>query len=59
MSLPNNLLEAVYEMEKDELVKEVLGTHRPALYQRRKKKEWAEYSRQVSGWELDQYLYRI
>mgnify|MGYP002610043318 CR=1 FL=1 len=57
--LPNNLLEAVYEMEKDELVKEVLGTHTSRRYIKAKKKEWAEYSRQVSGWELDQYLYRI
>ena len=57
--LPNNLLEAVCEMEKDELVKEVLGTHNSRRYIKAKKKEWAEYSRQVSGWELDQYLYRI
>ena len=57
--LPNNLLEAVYEMEKDELVKEGLGTHTSRRYIKAKKKEWAEYSRQVSGWELDQYLYRI
>lgn len=57
--LPNNLLEAVYEMEKDELVKKVLGTHTSRRYIKAKKKEWAEYSRQVSGWELDQYLYRI
>ena len=45
--LPNNLLEAVYEMEKDELVKEVLGTHTSRRYIKAKKKEWAEYSRQV------------
>ena len=36
--LPNNLLEAVYEMEKDELVKEVLE-HTPAgVISRRKRK---------------------
>ena len=46
-------------VEKDELVKEVLGTHTSRRYIKAKKKEWAEYSRQVSGWELDQYLYRI
>ena len=35
--LPNNLLEAVYEMEKDELVKEVLGTHTSRRYIKAKK----------------------
>lgn len=37
--LPNNLLEAVYEMEKDELVKRgAWNTHQPALYQGEKRK---------------------
>ena len=37
--LPNNLLEAVYEMEKDELVKRgAWNTHQPALYQGEKER---------------------
>lgn len=58
-SLPNNLLEAIHEMEKDELVKGVLGEHAYERYIMAKKQEWAQYCRQVSNWELEQYLYRI
>lgn len=58
-SLPNNLLEAIHEMEKDELVKRVLGEHAYERYIMAKKQEWAQYCRQVSNWELEQYLYRI
>ena len=36
------LLEAVCEMEKDELVKEVLGTHTSRRYIKAKKTDWAE-----------------
>lgn len=57
--LPNNLLEAIHEMEKDELVKGVLGTHACERYIMAKKQEWSQYCRQVSSWELEQYLYRI
>lgn len=58
-SLPNNLLEAIYELEKDELIKGVLGSYACERYIMAKKQEWAQYCRQVTNWELDQYLYRI
>ena len=58
-SLPNNLLEAIHELEKDDLVKEVLGDHAYSRYIMAKKQEWAQYCSQVSNWELEQYLYRI
>lgn len=58
-SLPSNLLEAVCEMEKDEFVRGVLGEHFSEHYIHAKKEEWAQYSRHVSSWEVEQYLYRI
>lgn len=58
-SLPGSLKEAICELEKDELIRDVLGEHICSHYIRAKKQEWAEYSRHVSGWELDQYLYRV
>lgn len=58
-SLPNNLLEAIHELERDDLVKEVLGDHAYSRYIMAKKQEWAQYCSQVSNWELEQYLYRI
>ena len=58
-SLPNNLLEAIHEMEKDELVKGEQGEHAYERYSIAKKQEWAQDCRPVSNWELEQYLYRI
>lgn len=58
-SLPGSLLEAVRELEKDELLKQVLGEHMSQGYIRAKKQEWDQYRRHVSVWELEQYLYRI
>ena len=58
-SLPSSLWEAIQELEKDEFVKNVLGEHLCGHYIRAKKEEWAQYSRHVSAWELEQYLYRI
>ena len=53
--LPWNLAEAIDELEKDAVVKEALG---PA-YDRfvfLKRKEWQEYGRVVTDWELERYL---
>lgn len=58
-SLPGSLLEAVWELEKDELLKQVLGEHMSQGYIRAKKQEWDQYRRHGSAWELEQYLYRI
>lgn len=57
-SLPSNLLEAVLELEKDEYIQNVLGPHIAPLYIEAKKREWGEYSSQVTSWEIDRYLYK-
>ena len=57
-SLPATLMEAIRELEKDELVKNTLGEHIAPLYISAKKKEFMEYSAQVSQWEVDRYLYK-
>lgn len=58
-SLPGSLQEAICELEKDELIRDVLGEHICSHYIKAKKQEWAEYSRHVSSWELEQYLHRV
>ena len=58
-SLPNNLLEAVWELEKDSFIQKVLGEHLSGNYIQAKKQEWEQYCRHVSAWEIEQYLYRI
>ena len=46
-------------MEADPLVTKVLGEKVSRSYIQAKRKEWEEYSAQVSAWEIDSYLYRI
>ena len=57
--LPSNLKEAIEEFEKDEFVQGVLGEHISNKYVEAKKKEWDEYTAEVSAWEIEQYLYKF
>jgi glutamine synthetase len=54
--LPQNLLEAVGELEKDEVVKAGLGAELAAEFIALKRMEWTEYARHVSDWETSRYL---
>ncbi len=54
--LPGTLIEAVHEMEKDALVKDVLGSHAYGKYIEAKKEEWHRYRAQVTEWEIGEYL---
>lgn len=55
-SLPANLLEAVLELEKNELMKETLGNHVFNTFIESKKMEWNDYKARVHQWEVDSYL---
>jgi glutamine synthetase len=57
--LPGNLLEALHDLEADEVICSVLGEHLSQYYIESKKAEWAEYSAYVTNWELDRYLAKI
>lgn len=57
--LPDNLHDAMKELESDPFIKEMLGEHIYKKLVLSKKEEWAEYCAQVSDWELQQYLYKI
>ena len=46
-------------LEKDEYILEVLGEHISRNYIAAKRTEWAEYTSQVTDWEIEQYLYKI
>lgn len=58
-SLPEDLGAALDELDKDEYIKEVLGKHITEKYIEAKRAEWADYRAQVTGWEIDNYLYKI
>lgn len=54
--IPGTLIEAVYAMEADPFIKEVLGTHTYTKYINGKKDEWNRYRSQVTDWEIGEYL---
>jgi glutamine synthetase len=54
--LPGNLSEALDELEKDTLMRELLGEHLFAHFVTAKREEWLDYIKHVSPWEVDRYL---
>ena len=58
-AIPGTLIEAVYELEKDDFIQNVLGKHVSTKYIEAKKAEWASYRSQVTDWEIAQYLYQF
>ncbi len=57
--LPGNLGEALEAFEKDEYLKQVLGSHLTEKYIEAKKAEWFDYCSQVTSWDIDHYLHKI
>jgi glutamine synthetase len=55
-SLPGSLKEAIDEMKKSDLARQVLGDHIFEKYIEAKNEEWDDYRTKVSKWEVDQYL---
>ncbi len=58
-SIPADLNQAILAMEEDPFVKEVLGNHVFGKYLEAKKEEWDQYRKQVTQWEISEYLYKI
>ncbi len=54
--LPANLAAALDEMEKDQLLHQVLGEHVMEIYVAAKRKEWDDYRKVVTPWEIERYL---
>jgi len=54
--LPQSLAEALEVMEGSSLVRSTLGEHVFEWFLRNKRREWEEYSRQVTAYELERYL---
>jgi glutamine synthetase len=63
-SLPANLLDAIGELERDDVLRAALGRTRPDeeyvdYYARVKREEWFRYHEQVTSWEIREYLTRF
>lgn len=56
VDLPGDLAEAISELKKDEVVKSALGDHILQNYIAEKTLEFQSYRKQVTKWELEQYL---
>jgi len=54
--LPTSLAEALDELTKDKVIQDVLGEHLFERYIDVKTKEWDEFKKQVTSWEIDTYL---
>jgi len=54
--LPASLLEALDELKQDQLVRDVLGEHLFERYIDVKTKEWDQFKKQVTNWEIETYL---
>ncbi len=54
--LPGSLLEALNELEKDEVIKNSLGSDMYGAFMRAKRAEWDEYRVSVTDWEKQRYL---
>ncbi len=57
--LPGTLKEAISEIQKDELMADVLGNRFLSIYVNAKMAEWKEYMEEVSDWEIRKYLNRV
>ena len=55
-TLPDNLFEALIELEKSDLVKEALGEHIFNKFMENKKIEWDRYRTHVSQYEIEKYM---
>ncbi|MDD3129176.1 MAG: type I glutamate--ammonia ligase [Candidatus Izemoplasmatales bacterium] len=55
-NLPDNLKEAVDLLKEDKLIKETLGDHIFNKFIEYKNKEWDEFRKQVTEWEINKYI---
>ena len=54
--LPTSLWEALDALKKDKLLQETLGKHLYERYIDVKTKEWDQFKKQVTNWEIETYL---
>nr|MDA8226353.1 type I glutamate--ammonia ligase [Desulfitobacterium hafniense] len=55
-SLPGNLMEALEELKRDNVIRDALGEHIYNRFIEAKSKEWNRYNMTVHQWEINQYL---
>ena len=56
VDLPASLDQALREMEKSDFVADILGEHVFEFFLRNKWREWHDYQKQITPWELQNNL---
>jgi glutamine synthetase len=59
VSLPENLKEALDELESSDLMRETLGPVTFENFLKEKRHEWDLYRLQVTEWEVNRYIKRL
>jgi glutamine synthetase len=59
VALPGDLSRAVDAFEQSELMHDVLGDYLHRALADAKRREWEDYQRHVSSWELKRYLAKL
>ena len=54
--LPDTLAEALDELERDDVIRTALGGYVCERLVEAQRRQWSDYRRHVSSWELDRYL---
>lgn len=57
--LPGTLIDAIRAFETDDFFRELYGEKYAAVYISEKRKEWESYAKEVTDWEIREYLGRI
>ncbi|MBQ1680807.1 MAG: type I glutamate--ammonia ligase [Agathobacter sp.] len=57
--LPSSIDVAIEALKNDRFIQNVIGEHITKKYIQAKSDEWNTYRKQVSQWELDEYLFKI
>ncbi len=55
-NLPNNLYDAIKEVQKSDLIRETLGEHTYEKFIKAHREIWKEYQTEVHQWELKRYM---
>lgn len=58
-ALPSDLKEAIACSKEDAFIRGIMGEEFASIYEQAKMDEWNSYSRTVSEWEINQYLYKM
>ena len=58
-ALPGTLKEAVAAFAEDSFLRNAVGQNYASMYIHEKQKEWERYAKEVTDWEMREYLHKF